>query len=78
MSGLDSRERRGRIESSANGVPIELTRVEVTINRTSDQDHTPQMSRNGSLACIEEQLCEKPGNQHGLDGSTENIIVDIG
>ena len=51
-----------------------LSRVQVTVNRTSDQDHMPQTSENGSLACIEEQLYEKPGKQRGLDESAENDV----
>ncbi|KAI0278274.1 hypothetical protein BGY98DRAFT_549412 [Russula aff. rugulosa BPL654] len=74
LSGLDSSERSGRIEWRANQVPITLSHVEVTINRTSDQNHTPQTSENGSLACIEEQLCEKPDKQRGLDESAENDV----
>ena len=70
-NGLDSIERPGsdRIEWRVHRVPITLNRVQVTINRTSDQDLTPQMSQNGSHACIEEQMCEdlKPGKQRGLD-----------
>ena len=62
------------MEWRANQVPITLSPMEVTINRTSDQDHTPRTSENGSLACIEEQLCEKPGKQHGLDESAENDV----
>ena len=74
-SGLDSVERSGRLEWNANPVPIALTRVEVTINRTTDQDLTPQTSRNGSLACIEEQLFEKSGKRRGLDESGANDVV---
>ena len=62
------------MEWRANQVPITLSRVQVTINKTSDQDHTPQTSQNGSLPCIEGQLCEKPGKQRGLDESAENDV----
>ena len=61
------------MEWRANQVPITLSRVQV-INKTSDQDHTPQTSENGSLACIEGQLCEKPDKQRGLDESAENDV----
>ena len=77
MSGLDDTERGGRIEWRAHRVPITLDRVQVTIDRTSDQDDlTSQMSHNGSLACIEEQMYEnlKPGKQRGLD---ENAGYDV-
>ena len=76
MNGLDSTERSGRMEWRAHRVPITLNRVQVTINRTSDQDLTPQMGQNGSHACIEEQMCEnfKPGKQRGLD---ENAGYDV-
>ncbi|KAF8504747.1 hypothetical protein F5888DRAFT_780649 [Russula emetica] len=40
LSGPDSSERSGRIEWKANRVPITLSRMEVAINRTSDQDQT--------------------------------------
>jgi hypothetical protein len=45
--------------------------MEVATNRTSDQDQTLQKSQNGSLACIEGKLCEKPGR---LDESAENDV----
>ncbi|KAF8504745.1 hypothetical protein F5888DRAFT_1886812 [Russula emetica] len=74
LSGPDSSERSGRIEWKANRVPITLSRMEVAINRTSDQDQTPQTSQSGSLAYIEGQLCEKPGRQRRLDESAENDV----
>ena len=74
MSGLESSERGGRMEWRVNPVPITLGGVEVTIDRTCDQDRTPQKSQNGSLACIEEQQCEKPGKQCGLDESAGNDV----
>ena len=74
VSGLESNERSGRLEWRVNPVPITLSRVEVTINRTCDQDRTPQTCQNGSLACIEERLWEKPGKQCELDESAENGV----
>ena len=72
VSGLETSERGGRLEWRVNRVPITLSCVEVTTNRTYDQDQTPQTSQNGSLACIGKQLCEKPGKQYGLDESAKN------
>jgi len=74
VSGPDSSERSGRIERKANRVPITLSSMEVAINRTSDQDQTPQTSQNGSHACIERQLCEKPGGQRRFDESGANDV----
>ena len=68
LSGLDSSERSGCTELKANGVPSTVSRVEMVTTRTSDQDQTRQIGQNGSLACNEGQLCEKPGGQHRLDG----------
>ncbi|KAN0125627.1 hypothetical protein V8E52_000834 [Russula decolorans] len=68
-------KRSGRIEWKANRVSITLSNMEAAINsRTSGQDQTPQTSQNGSHACIEGQLCEKPGRQHRLDESAENDV----
>jgi len=67
-------ERSGRIEWKAKRVPITLRDMEVAINRTFDQDQTPQTSQNGSHTCIEGQPCEKPGRQCRLDESAENDV----
>ena len=71
LSGSDSLEieQSARTEWKANRVPITMSRMEVAINRTSDQ--TRRTSQNDSLTCIEGQLCEKPGRQHSLDKSAE-------
>jgi len=75
LSGLDSSKRSGRIEWKANRVPITLSNMEVAINsRASGQDQTPQTNQNGSHACIEGQLCEKPSRQRRLDESAENDV----
>ncbi|KAN0125617.1 hypothetical protein V8E52_000824 [Russula decolorans] len=74
LSGPDSSERSSRIERKANKVPITLSSMEVAINRTSDQDQTPQTSQNGSHACIEGQMCEKPGRQRRFDESAANDV----
>ena len=70
LSELDSSLRSGRIEWNANRV----SRVVVTISRTSYQDQTPEMSQKGSLTFIEGQLCEKPDRQRRLDESAENDV----
>jgi hypothetical protein len=73
LGGLDSSEQSGRIEWTANRVPFTLSRMEAATNKTSDQDQTPQRSQNGSIVCIEGQLCEseKPDR---LDESAENDV----
>ena len=77
LSGSDSLEieQSARTEWKANRVPITMSRMEVAINRTSDQDQTWRTSQNDSLTCIEGQLCEKPGRQHSLDESAETRNV---
>ena len=81
LSGLDSSERSGRTEWKANIVPNPMSRMEVAINRTFDEDQTQQSSQNGSLAYIEGQLCEKPStgrrrqqSQHRPDESAEDNV----
>ena len=73
LSGLDSSEQSGGIEWKANRVPIAVS-MEMTINMTSDQNQTQQMSQSCSLACIEGQLCEKAGGQHNLEKGAENDV----
>ncbi|KAI0282830.1 hypothetical protein BGY98DRAFT_62818 [Russula aff. rugulosa BPL654] len=54
LNGFDSSERSYPIEWKVNStVPITLSRMEVAITRTFDQDQMPQKSQNGSPACIE-------------------------
>jgi hypothetical protein len=74
LNGLDSSEPSGLVEWNANRVPITLSRLEVAIHRTSNQDQTPRTSQNGSLACIEGQLCEKPDGQRRLDESADDDV----
>jgi hypothetical protein len=74
MSDHVSLQRSGRIEWQASRVPITPSRMEVAVNTTSDQDQTPQTSQNGSVACIEGRLCEKPGRQRRLDECAENDV----
>ena len=74
LSGLDRDNRSDRTEWKANRVPIAVSRIEVAINRTSDQDQTRQTSQDGSIACIDGHLCEKPVRQLGVDESAENDV----
>lgn len=48
--------------------------MEMAVNRTSDQDQTPQTNQNGLLASTEGQLCEKLGRQYILDESSEKDV----
>ncbi|KAF8504385.1 hypothetical protein F5888DRAFT_739430 [Russula emetica] len=56
----------GRNEWKGNTPPVKLaplSRMEVAINRTYEQDQTLQTSQYGSSICVEGQSCEKPTRQ---------------
>ena len=57
-----------------NRVPITLSGMEITINRTSDEGQTRQTSQNGSLAYTEGQECKTPGKQDMVD---EDVGYDV-
>ena len=57
----------GRMGWRANRIPIMPSGMEMTINRTSDEDQTRQTSQNGSLAYTGGQVCKTPDKQDRLD-----------
>jgi hypothetical protein len=70
-------QRSGPIEWKGNTASTKLSRMEVAINRTYEQDQTPQTSQYGSLVSAEGQSCEKPTRERRFDEDTENGVGSL-